>query len=860
MKSGILSSCLAFVAATIFAAAPEVSVDFTSDPIERGMRFDRRFAVADGVNGWKVTRGADPAHSWMRHLPFEITDPAFKNGKMPIANVEVEFWNEAESTFEVVLDTDRGYVRGGSKWGGGKKWQTLRFSLDDAYFGARESLPKTGKYDLRLSAANGDWKIRRIRIVGVEMENNPDFSVLLKIDGPKRAGRKVLFFAENEPVALSYSINNRARVQFDGSVAFTLSARDGGDRLSSCDFALKLAAGAGRKLDVRFQSLPARLKRGIYDVMAEVTDAAGKVIRNQSVALGVGSAEALGKARPGEFRYGLDVKLGRCDQSSELMEWMALMGVDIVRNGLDMNHADDAREGIKALRRAGMDVLAVFDVPKDADENRFNDTMRRALDFVGKISSDLRPPFWELGNEPDLPFFFPAGIPRYLDGFHPLYSRIKDADPKTVVMNGGLANAGHRPESPRRVVEFMDLFDTNRIDVIGYHAHGVGAKAEMRARSKIASAAKDAGKGCFRLTDTETGMAASGPEQEMKQAATCVQKFTFCQAQGDPFMIWFRLLFEHPSSYGSLYSPISPRPVVMAYRNMVETLRGSKCTGMVRAANDQTVCGCGFGRADGRRTAVVWSDREDGTSSVSVTLGSAADVVVTDLYGNRLDDAFFSGGSVNITTAFVPVYLTWRGGNALPNLKVKERKSDDVMIDVATWDVLPDVGNGASRPAAVELGEACVDNALLTEPDSSKWWQGKDDLSARLSVGIWQGRPVVRVDVKDDRHTPSAKGPAGDGVEIKITAGSGKPVFEGSARLTDRALFAGTVDSALSRIVRAGKVTSYLLVCRDALPDSVKRQKYLSLGLAIKDDDGFGVKQRLRLIGRLVLTGSESRP
>ena len=114
--------------------------------------------------------------------------------------------------------------------------------------------------------------------------------------------------------------------------------------------------------------------------------------------------------------------------------------------------------------------------------------------------------------------------------------------------------------------------------------------------------------------------------------------------------------------------------------------------------------------------------------------------------------------------------------------------------------------------------------------------------------------------MKDDRHTPSAKGPAGDGVEIKITAGSGKPVFEGSARLTDRALFAGTVDSALSRIVRAGKVTSYLLVCRDALPDSVKRQKYLSLGLAIKDDDGFGFKQRLRLIGRLVLTGSESRP
>ena len=860
MKNVILSSCLAFVAFASFAAAPEVSVDFTRDPVERGMRFDRRFAVADGVEGWKVLRGADPVHSWMRHLPFEITDPAFKNGKMPIANVEIEFWNDAESTFEAVLDTERGYVRGGSKWGGGKKWQTLRFSLEDAYFGARESLPKTDKYDLRLSAANGDWKIRRIRIIGVEMEKEPDFSVLLKIDGPKSARRKVLFFVENETVALSYAVKNRARVPFDGSVVFSLSAREGGTRLSSCDFALKLAPGAGRTLDVRFPSLPPRLKRGIYDVALEVKDAAGKVIRNRSVALGVGSPAVVGKAGSGEFRYGLDVRLGRCDQSPELMEWMALMGVDIVRTGLDMNRADDARDGIKALRRAGMDVLAVFDVPKDADENRFNDSMRRALDFVGKISAELHPPFWELGNEPDLPFFFPAGIPRYLDGFHPLYSRIKDADPKTVVMNGGLANAGHRPESPRRVVEFMDLFDTNRIDHIGYHAHGIGAKAEMRARGKIASAVRDAGKGRFRLTDTETGMAASGPEQEMKQAATCVQKFAFCQAQGDPFMIWFRLLFEHPSSYGSLYSPTSPRPVVMAYRNMVETLRGSRFSGLVRAADDQMVCGCGFERPDGRRTAVVWSDREEGTSSVSVNLGSASDVVVTDLYGNRLEGDSFSGGFFDVTVAFVPVYLMWKDGAALPDLKVKARKSDDFVIGMATWNALPEVEKGASWSAPVELEEACVANAFLSEPDASKWWQGKDDLSASLSVGLWRGRPVVRMDVKDDRHMPSAKGPAGDGTEIRITDASGKPVFACSARLMDRGEFAGMVDPTLSRIVREGRVTSYLLVGRDAIPDSVKSQKELRLGLAVDDDDGFGFKQRLRLSGRLAVTGAESRP
>ena len=55
-------------------------------------------------------------------------------------------------------------------------------------------------------------------------------------------------------------------------------------------------------------------------------------------------------------------------------------------------------------------------------------------------------------------------------------------------------------------------------------------------------------------------------------------------------------------------------------------------------------------------------------------------------------------------------------------------------------------------------------------------------------------------------------------------------------------------------------MTSYLLVGRDAIPDSVKSQKDLRLDLAVDDDDGFGFKQRLKLSGRLAVTGAESRP
>lgn len=858
MKMTIMCMGAALLAA-LAVAGPEVSIDFSREPVEKGARFDRRF-VAPGDDGWVVTRGGDPQHSWMRHLPIEITDPAFKCGKMPIVEVEVEYWHEASSTFEVVVDTERGLVRGGSRWGGGKKWQTLKFNLEDAYLGSRGSLPKTGAFDLRLSAANGDWKIRRVRIAGVEMERNPDFSALLKVDGPNPIRRQVLYFTEDESIVLAYEFRNRARASFDGKTVVSLYARDGDRLLASNETIVKLSTGGGCKTKVSFPSLPTRLRRGIYDVVTELKDATGRVVRAQTDSLGVGSAGTLGKARPGEFRYGLDVKLGRCDQSPQLMEWMELMGVDIVRTGFDMNHPADAYDGVAALRKAGMDVLAVFDVPKDEDEGRFCDAMRRAGDFVEKVAAGLRPPFWELGNEPDLPFFFPAGIPRYLDGFHPLYSRIKDADSKTVVMNGGLANAGHRPESPRRVVEFMELFDTNRIDVIGYHAHGVGAKAERRARGKIAVAARAVGKGRFRLVDTETGMAAAGPEQEMKQAATCVQKFAFCQAQGDPFMIWFRLLFEHPSSYGSLYSPRSPRPVVLAYRNMVENLRGSRFTGTVHAPGDMSVCGCAYEHPDGRRLAVIWTDREEEASSVAVNLGSARDVIALDVFGNRKDEVAFSNGFYNVSVSFVPIYLSWKGGADVPNLLVRERASAGSPIDAMTWDTLPDVNKDGVSSEAVEIGESCVDNAFWAEPDTFRWWQGKDDLSAKLAVGVWQNRLVMRIDVRDDRHVSATSDVRGDNVKIGIADGVGKPIFKCSASLADAAAFKGDVDTSLSSVMRRGSETVYLLVGRKFPAEGAGRDGGAELSLDVYDDDGFGTKQCLRLMKPIRMAKPVFRP
>jgi len=73
------------------------------------------------------------------------------------------------------------------------------------------------------------------------------------------------------------------------------------------------------------------------------------------------------------------------------------------------------------------------------------------------------------------------------------------------------------------------------------------------------------------FAETESGVSAGDRPGLIEQARTVVEKMTYAQSVGEPFLIFFRLFKEgqgHESGYGLTENLVEPRPSVMAYRNM----------------------------------------------------------------------------------------------------------------------------------------------------------------------------------------------------------------------------------------------------------------------------------------------------
>lgn len=89
-----------------------------------------------------------------------------------------------------------------------------------------------------------------------------------------------------------------------------------------------------------------------------------------------------------------------------------------------------------------------------------------ARDYAGRIT------YYELGNEPDLAFFYPGPVEEYVDSFKQMRAAIKEADPNAVVMVGDLSF--HGEEGDRRARRIIELMGTDGVDAWAYHGHGVG--------------------------------------------------------------------------------------------------------------------------------------------------------------------------------------------------------------------------------------------------------------------------------------------------------------------------------------------------------------------------------------------------
>ena len=644
------------------AADKVAEIVFDREPKEIGLTFLREHCQPEEVDvggkkvwAWKFWAGSYPKMLWVHDARFVFTDPAFKNGRMPVVKGEIEYLHTSDTSFEAFLDTADGVKNCGGKWGSSKEFRTMTFKTDKAVFKTGGTVEKGGAFDIQAKACNSAIYIRRIKVVGVDQIESPDFSQLLRVEDVASPGRDLFVFRAGDEAKTVYTLANLARVAFTGEARFTLETHDGKVLKEEKKAVTIPATGKGT---IAFTAPTAGLKKSVYFTRLALT---GKgetepcLVREGSFALA--SPAKLRGAEKGEFLYGLDACFGFQGDHPELLKWAKFMGVNVMRYGIDSRNEDKYAADILDLRKNGIEVVAITDGAKVADHDTFVREQEEIEKFLKRFARRVHPPFWELGNEPDLPFFFRAGIPRYMEGYYRMYDAIKSVDPKAMVSNGGIANAPHVKESPLNTRDFFELLDPTRIDYVAYHAHGRGYAAEHSALSRMKENAQRAGKRGLKYADTETGVMSPGRDADLLQASTCVQKFVCAQENGLPYMLWFRLYFKgDEEAYGNLVSYREPKPVVLAYRSLVERLRDFAFDRRLDTGADGVKAFLFAERKNGaRRVAVCWRDGSGTLDLARLKLPASAKGY--DIFGNELDDLAAAAESL----AFTPIYVAWEG-------------------------------------------------------------------------------------------------------------------------------------------------------------------------------------------------------
>ncbi len=689
-------------------ADDSVEITFDKNPIERGLSFDRTGVRATTVKfgdvespAWVADRSIEPTMGWTRSFRFKITDPKFQMGNRPSVDVEITYHQSAGPGLSLQADTKTGGRQVGNLRGGTTNWRTQTLRVDNAFFGARD--PKSDQkmsvdgFDLRLDGQGDALFLKSIKITGYDPKENVDWARMLKTGGIQndRAGG-IFVFPRAPRHEIRVDVQNMAKVARPLFYKFDVTGYDDKNRHTSSG-ALALSPDSNQLLPLAFNTSAWPL--GPYDGKLSLFLNQGDAtpIHTRTMRFGVVSDTTLPKAREGEFLYGLEAANTYIyDTHGENgMAFYRVMGADILRNLHRKGDAHDDPEKIgqslARLARENMRAMLMFDPPKDSDAARRDaETARKAAQleqiarlYAGRGVGQIR--FFELGNEPDLRGFYPGTMSEYVRSFEAMRAGIKRGaaakglQPEdTVVMNGGLSFAGK--EGDERSREFFKVVDASAVqDAVAYHGHGKGAESERALLNRARQAAIDAGKPGLKFIETESGFSSNERSGLVEQARTTVEKLAFAQSQGMETLIFFRLFMEGSGTeggYGMTDNRSEPRPSVMAYRNMVERLRGHRFVKDVNFAQAMGAPGINAhlfeerdaqGAATGRKTLMAWSEAP-AQYAVSLRLdargGQVWDAQNFDLWGNPTPTPTVAGNIANIPIGIDPIYVSWQGGGA----------------------------------------------------------------------------------------------------------------------------------------------------------------------------------------------------
>lgn len=689
--------------------ADVAEVVFDAQPQERGLSFDRNSVHSTTVtlqgktyDAWEAEGGVAASQPWIRSFRFKITDPKFQNGGRPATDVEITYHQDADLPLNVLADTKSGGREIGSSYGKTSDWRVLRIPLEDAFFGARDH--KSGNasgvdgFDLRINGYNVPLYVRRVRLIGYDPEHNVNWSRMLRVPNlASNAPGGLLAFGRAATPQISFQLLNSAKIA--RALRYELQVNDYNDKSrvrQSGTLTLKADSltPLAIKLDTRAWEL------GPYDGSLKLfLDAkATAPILTHNFHLGVVSNATLPKARPGEFLYGLDAANSGIFSvhTPDAFAYYKLMGVDLLRNIYehgDPETMESVEKSLAALKLQGLQATLMAGPSSNGDaaardrENREKAAYLEAVAkrFAGRGPGRVR--FFELGNEPDLSFFYNGSMSEYALGMATLYDGIKrgaraggakDAD--TFVTNGGLSFAG--PDGDRRSREFLQVVDASKLDGVAYHGHGPGIEAERSAFERARDAAKTAGKSNLPFIETESGVSGNTRAGLEEQARTVVEKMTYAQSQKLPALLFFRLFMESEGSdeggYGLTNGRVQPRPSVLAYRNLVERLRHFAF--VKRLDSDADAPGVNAyvfaehdakGAETGRKTVVAFSERPaqyDLALRVAASGARVQNAQVFDLYGNAQPATLLPGNLASLQVGVDATYLSWSAPGSSANV------------------------------------------------------------------------------------------------------------------------------------------------------------------------------------------------
>ena len=665
----------------------ECSIVFDQQPTAQGMWYESlggqlREVEVDGKKTWCLVAGQAMGMPWAKSAKFTLTDPRFKNGASPAVDFELTYMDKAWAPVEMSMDAKGGSRKIGGGWQS-NKWTTVRISVDDAYFGHRDfgnpdSAILSDGYDLRVNGFNEDLCIRSIKIVGHDRTSNIDWKRMLRLTDIT-SDQPLLAFANTGSHAMNYQFDNLALKDAKLNWSWRLNDYAGKTLQKASGDASIAKAGKGQ---VRINVDSTKLPLGPYLVQFDASidkDGKAEPLVNRSSKLGIISSTKLDKAASGEFLYGI----GNNGSVRDFFAWCDLMGIDINRGaGISLDGDNDGI--ISAHASHGMSVMPMFDPPQEGAPGTVNNGMdvgKRqgmlrdmgpklqafAKKYAGKVA------YYELGNEPDLRFFYHGPIEEYGDSYKTMRQYIKKGDPKAVVMTGGLCFFG---EGDARARKLIDILGPDDIDAWAYHGHGplVGAERAAYERTRAQAAKSGDGRENKPYLETESGMAAAGDNlgEQLLQARTCVQKMVYSQSNTMPAFFWFSLLIEggdggYTTTEG--FGGSEPRAAALSYRNMVEQLRHMKFQQKLDL-KVQGLEGYLFQGANGKKTLVAWSNRPSITD-VSVQLDSprASQIREVDMFGNSPTVRTQPGGFVNVFVGIDPVFVSWTSDGSLAAVK-----------------------------------------------------------------------------------------------------------------------------------------------------------------------------------------------